>query len=498
MKKKLEALRNMAYLGQCYKTDLALMVRVGTQYECKLQKQLIDAGWLREKEVVKPLVDARNPTASVVAITNKGKAHLCDELNTEKFMNPLFNHTHFNISESKRVHRYLGDNRIMIIMHKAGIRTFPYEKPSLYHMYMHLSQEVEFTSEKYDHEFSKEYHYDNTLNLNKVMNDGVYYSIDEFRQFVRHEYEGRMEDSFQGCRFRGVLVTKDQIILVYLSNVFDNKRIKLTSGQEERGIGLVEDVFSVFNRIKDANALVISSGNALVVDMAICGREGVTNVNKGIPYKSLNLLDNSCDLFEHIYVIPHNMAGVDSLDYIAHHTFKQWQKDSRELFEEFEGFELIPEEFVANKWLIARDVQKDIRAIYVPYYDIKMLEFFHKFHEDITIVTYEDMAETISHSIRRKVPIYNVEGELLEVNQYQLTGRLVGSASINNEKKRKKTLKHIGVNVSAEEKKMIEKMTKANGTSISYYIRKLIRMHLNEDYDQYLKSQQLERNNRKK
>ena len=86
----------------------------------------------------------------------------------------------------------------------------------------------------------------------------------------------------------------------------------------------------------------------------------------------------------------------------------------------------------------------------------------------------------------------------MEVNQYQLTGRLVGSASINNEKKRKKTLKHIGVNVSAEEKKMIEKMTKANGTSISYYIRKLIRMHLNEDYDQYLKSQQLERNNRKK
>jgi predicted DNA-binding protein len=192
------------------------------------------------------------------------------------------------------------------------------------------------------------------------------------------------------------------------------------------------------------------------------------------------------------------MAGVDSLDYIAHHTFEQWQKDSRELFEELEDFELIPEEFVANKWLIARDVQKDIRAIYMPYYDIKMLEFFHKFHEDISIVTYEDMAETISHCLRREVPIYNVEGELLEVNQYQLSGRLVGNTSINNEKKRKKTLKHIGVNVSAEEKKMIEKMTKANGTSISYYIRKLIRMHLNEDYDQYLKSQQLERNNRKK
>ena len=492
MKGMLEALVNMVYLGECYKSDFAFMLRKGERYESEVQKALIDYGYIKEKEVTKSVVDSRNPKVAVLAISKKGRVHLCDTLGTEKYLSPELTQAKFSTSNIDKMNRYLGDSRIMIIMHKAGIRAFPYEKPSLYHMYTHFSQQT------YNRELDKDSLYDNTLNLNKVMNDGVYYSIDEFRQFVRHEYEGRMEDSFQGCRFRGVLVTKDQIILVYLSNVFDNKRIKLTSGQEERGIGLVEDVFSVFNRIKDANALIISSGNALVVDMAICGREGVTNVNKGIPYKSLNLLDNSCDLFEHIYVIPHNMAGVDSLDYIAHHTFEQWQKDSRELFEELEDFELIPDEFVANKWLIARDVQKDIRAIYVPYYDIKMLEFFHKFHEDITIVTYEDMAETISHCLRREVPIYNVEGELLEVNQYQLSGRLVGSTSINNEKKRKKTLKHIGVNVSAEEKKMIEKMTKANGTSISYYIRKLIRMHLNEDYDQYLKSQQLERNNRKK
>ena len=492
MKGMLEALVNMTYLGECYKSDFAFMLRKGERYESEVQKALIDYGYIKEKEVTKSVVDSRNPKVAVLAISKKGRVHLCDTLGTEKYLSPELSQAKFSTSNIDKMNRYLGDSRIMIIMHKAGIRSFPYEKPSLYHMYTHFSQQT------YNRELDKDSLYDNTLDVDEVISDGVYYSIDEFRQLVRIEYEGRMEDSFQGCRFRGILVTNDQVILVYLSNVFDNKRIKLTSGQEERGISLVEDVFSSFNDAENANALVISSGNALVVDMAICGSKGVTKIDKGTPYKSLNLLDNSCDLFEHIYVIPHNMAGVDSLDYIAHHTFELWQEDSRELFEGLDQFELIPDEFVANKWLIARDVRKDIRAIYIPYYDIKMLEFFHKFHEEISVVTYEDMAETISHCLRRETTIYDIDGDLLPVQRYQLSGRTVGSPYINKERKRKKSLKMIGVNISAEEKKMIEKITRANGTSVSSYVRKLIRKHLKEDYEEYERLQQLNKAERKK
>ena len=495
MKKKLEVLRNMAYLGQCYKTDLALIVRSGTRYESELQKELIDAGWIREKEVVKTLTGSKKPTVTVVAITQKGKVHLCDELNTEKYISKAFKQTHFNASESKRLHRYLGDSRIMIMMHKSGVRTYPYEKPSLYHMYMHLSHEAEYLPEKYNHELSGTNEYDNTLELSAVMNDGVYYSVEEFRNFARIQLEERIEDTFQGARFRGILVSRNQIILVYLSNVFDNKRIKLSSGQEERGINIVEHVFSKFNQVESVNALVISSGNALVVDMALCGRNGIA-IDKSI--RSLNLVDNSCELFEHIYVIPHNLAGIDSLSYIAHHTFEEWADDARELFEDLPGFELIPDEFVANDWLLARDIEKDTRAIFVPYYDIKMLDFLHTFHEDISIVTYPDMADTISHSIRRGNAIFDVDGNLLDVQRYQKSGKPVGDISIKKEKTRKKSLKLVGVNITLEEKKMMEKMTRANGTSVSSYIRKLIRLHLKEDYDAFELRQKNERIERKK
>ena len=478
MKRKLQALVDMAYLGQCYKTDFSFMFRKGERYESEVLKALIDYEWIREKEVTKSVVDSRNPKVAVVAITKKGKVHLCNELGTEKYVSPSFNQTKFNTGDIDKLNRYLGDNRIMIMMHKAGIRTYPYEKPSLYHMYVLLSQEMGVTPEKYTQETSELHCYNDTLDIGEVLKDGVYYSIEEFRQFVRYKLEDRIEDSFQGCRFRGILVTNEQVILVYLSNVFDNKRIKLTRGQEERGIKIVEHIFSKINGVENANAMVISSGNALVVDMAICGSNGVTFAETSRKYKSLGLLDNSCELFEHIYVIPHNLAGADSLSYIAHHSFDEWLDDARELFKELPQFELISGDFLSNQWLLARDTEKDTRAVYVPYYDIKMLEFLHNFHEDISIVTYEDMADTISHCLRRENAIYDIDGNLLPVKRYQPSGKPVGDTSVLRPKTRIKSLKIVNSKISAEEKRMIEKMTKANGTSVSSYSRKLIRMHL--------------------
>lgn len=206
---------------------------------------------------------------------------------------------------------------------------------------------------------------------------------------------------------------------------------------------------------------------------------------------------------EHIYykedVYSNAKTGrIDSLTYIAHHTFEEWAEDARELFEELSGFELIPDEFIANDWLLARDIEKDTRAIFVPYYDIKMLDFLHTFHEDISIVTYPDMADTLSHSIRRGNAIYDVDGNLVDVQRYQKSGKLVGDISIKKEKTRKKSLKMVGVNISLEEKKMIEKMTRANGTSVSSYIRKLIRMHLEEDYELFEQQKKTERIERRK
>ena len=214
--------------------------------------------------------------------------------------------------------------------------------------------------------------------------------------------------------------------------------------------------------------------------------------------KSLNLLDNTCSLFEHIYVIPHNLAGVDSLSYIAHHTFEEYTEDARELFEELDNFELIPEQYLANDLLLARDIENERRAVYIPYYDIKVLEFFHNFHENVSIITYADMAETLSHCIRRESTIYDIDGNLLDVQHYQLSGRPVGSTYVNKEKGRKKSLKQINVSVTQEEKKILKKMTGTTGSSVSSYIHKLIRMHLDEDYEKFLKDQQMERNNRKK
>ncbi|MBQ7889509.1 MAG: hypothetical protein IJ356_07090 [Erysipelotrichaceae bacterium] len=214
--------------------------------------------------------------------------------------------------------------------------------------------------------------------------------------------------------------------------------------------------------------------------------------------RSLNLVDNSCELFEHIYVIPHNLAGIDSLTYIAQHTFEEWADDARELFEDLLGFELIPDEFIVTDWLLARDIEKDTRAIFVPYYDIKMLDFLHTFHEDISIITYPDIADTISHSIRRGNAIYDADGDLLDVQHYQKSGKPVGDTSIKKEKARKKSLKVVGVNISLEEKKKIEKMTRANGTSVSSYIRKLIRLHLEEDYELFEQQNKTERIERRK
>lgn len=479
--KKHEILKLLAPVGQCYYKDLAFAFGNSTNYPAQIKQLELDH--LVAIRSIDKIKKKNAKESKTVVLTSKGRTFLADKFNDDYYLRiEDYVTARFARSDIKALNYQLENSRALLSFNQVGVHTFPQDKPALATL-LNITPEIASSADK------ELWMYNNTISVDEVLNDGIYYSMSEVRSLVGSTYEGHDVDTLYQFRPRGIFINREKVCLVYMPESSSGKTMNITVTTETRGINTIKKYFSPIIGNKDIDALVLTNSNALVVDIAIAGKNGRHPRGTMANSNAKQLLDKNITFFDRVFVFPHTRNGMESLDYFTTHTFKEWQQDSYALFEALDGFNAIPIKEASSPELLGRDISLGLkqRAVFVPFIEIKYLESLHKDFDTPSILTYSDMSDTLSHIIRRENKFYDVDGTPLKVDHYKEDGYKVGQKSKpKTPKKRKTSFESVVVGLTSDEKKKIKRIAKVNSSSISAYIRDCFLKHLDDDYNECL------------
>lgn len=371
----------------------------------------------------------------------------------QEFNLPTVDKKDFHTTDELTLSRRLEENTIKVLFSLCGIPVFEDEKLPL----ENVRATILGTSK------------DDSLNYeqaNEYLKRGAYYTKKEWFKFINAVSQGK-SDTCEGSRFKGVYVSKNNCYFVYIPERGDNKILKINYEKEKNlkaSAQILDNFTSVYRDMpefytyrssklepgkmipaskvrNEPFALVISDGNAQVYSMAMGNPSGLI---KGIDFSSLvdkkkiaaerraeeeadritNAIIGSArakakvkygqvffdaynDIYNHMFVASRNFSGIRMIDYLCNNTLESWQNESRELFK------TNPKYFIKANSPIYPYMElvqnRKVPAIYLPVYDVKMLKRIAENDFSPTIVTYEDMIETIAHSTRKQHRFYDAD-----------------------------------------------------------------------------------------
>lgn len=365
----------------------------------------------------------------------------------------------FHTTDELTLSRRLEENTIKLLFSLCNIPTYEDEKISL--------EDVRATMLGVDKK--KSFNYED---VNDYLKKGAYYTKKEWFSFINSVSSGK-SDTCEGSRFKGVYVSKNNCYFVFIPERGDNKILKVNYEKEanlkasaqvlNNFTNIYRDIPELYSYRQSKNepgkmipaskvknepfALVISDGNAQVYSMAMGNPSGLI---KGIDFSSLVekkkvaaerraeeeadrisnaiigaarakakvkygqvFLDAYNDIYSHMFVASRNYSGVRAINYLCNNTLESWKNESIELFK------TNPKYFTKTSSPIYPYVElvqgRKIPAIYLPVYDVKMLKRIAENDFIPTIVTFEDMIETIAHSTRKHHRFYDADFYLNDV-----------------------------------------------------------------------------------
>lgn len=500
--KEIKVLELMSYVGKCYKTDLMLYLKESNYgYSSTVIKNLINKQYIEQTNVLCK-DDANRETIEVLSITKKGRVHLSDALNDNDYHVKLekLPRPRLSSSNTKELHRALSMSRILLFMHQSGIRVFPNEKPSIFAL-----QDMARGASPAPADF-----YNNSLSIDEILETGVFYTKDELNEFYNSDELKGEGDTFSGTRIRGVYIDRHRSCVVFQPNVFKSQTLKLRGQDEARALTNMRanTPFCKVNKTSSFDAIVLTNGSALIVDIGIGGKNGkVGNKIIGIGGNNKNgerFLSYATTYYKNIYCFAHNLTGVRGLRYFR--TYQSTEERNAHVRESnIKGnFSFIPENLTtpdSEIILVDNNTDDNTRAIFLPYFNLKQLEKIKKMPEPISMITQKEMADMISHIIRKDNRIYDLDGNLVEVDHYQENGLKVGTPA--PEPKRYYRQKHSLIHVEIPDtlKEQIKQNAKLEGVTMSKYLRRLLVPAVKADTEAkseiYETKQQLEKDSEK-
>ncbi len=494
MKEK-EILDLMSNIGSCYRTDLMLVLKENTYgYSSTIIKKLLDKQYIEQKEI-SCKDDYHRKTIDILSITKKGRIFLSDSLNDNDYSVKMesFTHPRFASSNIKEIHKGLATSRILLFMYQAGIRTFPKDKPSL----LALQDMAHNATPRHDEL------YNNELPVSEILRTGVFYTKDEINRFYSTKTLKNENDTFSGTRIRGIYADATKICVIFQPNIFKSRTLRLSLHDESRAITSIRThmPFSQLNGAKDFDAIILTNGSALIVDIGIKGKNGkISKKRTSSTFNSAHkknshthLLSSSTALYPNMYCFSHDLIGVRGLRY-----FRKYQSLAEQNIHLKEhgisgNFSFIPNSQPDDEFILVDDNTDDnTRTVFIPYFNLKQLERIKNMHESVSIITQKEMADSISHILRRDNRIYDLDGNLLDVDRYQENGLKAGLPTPEPKKryyKQKKAM--IRIEITEEMRDLIKQNAKLEDISMSKYIRKLLIPALKQDTQ--AKSELLER-----
>ena len=498
-----DSLELLAMVGQCYTKDFLLATKNVGSHQTRNLKKLIDDGWVVKSDIIVP-DKSGSKTTSVVAITMKGRIHRCDMDTTNYYCDvaPTILED-FSTGVPEDLHRSLAQSRALLFMHQSGVRALMNEKPALSVLVALAKGNAPPTPADTSDTVG---FYNNTLSLEETLEHGVYYTMKEYRNFLKATHTDKDGQDVTYGRAKGIYLNHEKTCMVYLTNTFNSKIPRMNNAIENRSVNNIQQHLLPLNHITTINALIIANNNSQIVNMGICGKFGHTEQHSkssvDLIAEKYQWLNSSNKMYSKMYCFPHTTEGAESLRYFSSHTAKYRIEDFKRRTDNFHNFQLIPDEEQANKQLIARDLNTGNRATFVPFFELRYLNEVGNFYEELSIITHESMADSIAHIIRKSNPIYDMDsGQKIKTTVYQESGYPENVAPPEPKPKVRKTkskkLKAVTVQFSEEEAKMIRLICGQRGMSMSRFLRKLIVPLVKEEYDKYGNYFELEEERRK-
>lgn len=338
----------------------------------------------------------------------------------------------FHTTDETTLSRRLEENTIKILFALSDIPVFENEKIPL--------EDIRTTMLGINNSLSYE-------KVNEFLKRGAYYTKKEWFNFINSISFGK-SDTCEGSRFKGVYVSKNNCYFVYIPERGDNKIIKVNYDKENNlktsaqvlnnFTNIYRDIPELYSYIQSKNepgklvpaskvknepfALIISDGNAQVYSMAMGNPSGLI---KGVDFSVISqkkkimakekakskygqvFFDAYNDTYNHMFIASRNFSGVRAIKYLCNNTLESWKNEAIELFKTNPKYFTKASSPIYPYFEIVQG--KKIPSIYLPVYDAKILRRIAENEFVPTIVTYEDMIETIAHSTRKHHRFYDAD-----------------------------------------------------------------------------------------
>lgn len=444
----IKAMNLLLEAGLLYKSDLSLYITAlsSKANASSLIKRLTNKGYIEARSIVSNVKS--NFSEDAIQLTKKGRRELSNYVKVKN----NYSLRKFHTLDVEILNKRLQENTIKVMFATCGIPAFESEKIPLI--------EVRATLLGLN---TKRLNYDD---VKKYMKKGAYYTREEWYKFIDRDFKGS-SDVFIGSRYKGIYISNTNCYVIYMPDRGDNKIIKVNSDRERNLFNMIQHINNFTNVYRDVSALtkykpsksnptmmipcetkknkpyalIVSDGNAEVYSMATGNPSGlVKNIDFSVisdkkrraaerraeeeserQTKELfdrvkrqvkakyehEFLDAYNPLYDHMFVVSRNYSGIRSLYYLCNNTFESWAKESEDLLKTNPKYFLkssdpyYPYNELVDGWKIP--------AIYLPVYDVKTLRKIYEKEYTPTIVTYEDMIETIARATRKHHRFYDAD-----------------------------------------------------------------------------------------
>lgn len=430
-------------VGQCYKADLLLYGRLLNHGDAvmptKVLKKMIEEKTVAIREIQKK---GKSKVKEAVALTKRGKTLVLNTLD-DAYHNEHYREygADFRTSSPAALRTRFLDARIKVMFAAAGVPVFRSEKPSLSRLIKTMdSGTVTFseTEKAYREITDKE-------ECMELLRNGVYYTIKEVRQFLDEQSPGASDTTYRS-RVRGIFLSADKCVMVYISPIGENKIMRLSPEGERNLLKKLREILSITNteramleltrkdmnkdgsfhlyedvRKGSVNALMISDTDAMVYAMATGNKNGrirntdtekiqqvrVSAARKNRKNPRYVWLTGNRELYRRVFVTPFTYNGVVSLSYLCHTTAEEWARTSAELVQKSGVFKRNTFNPMYPGTLNTDGTEMPV--LFFPIYEVTELAEIAKRTEEVCVITYEDMANVIAHSVKKELRYFDVE-----------------------------------------------------------------------------------------
>lgn len=424
---------------------------------------------ISKEELFGPPAPGTRSGYNVVNITSKGIGTLIDEspddLSDYYRIHRSFVNRNFTTTVPENFFRELERTRVINLMSCGGVLALPGEKPSLYHLYAVLSGKTNYDPAVDNSEELKQYPQKGYDQIQQELQDGGYfYTTQEFRQF-NEQMEPDSADPLSKTLAYGFFISHKACYMVYMSRPGDNRIISFqkSSTAEKYYKGRINLFFEDYvnysksyislNRKQygsDISCIVISDGNALVRSMS-ADENKAPGKSTGASLTQEYVLIHDNPLFQFIYVVPSNKLGLQHLDYLLTHSFREYLNESELLIKEGEqlfiptGSLEAPFSYGLQKQPNKRGITNDV-VLYLPVYEVNLLHELSRRtwingkeeYDTYGIITMPEMVETLAKATGKNNIYYDLsslkqirfdrnfkEPVLLDAQEYEIVQKLI-------------------------------------------------------------------------